>query len=244
MSSSIDRLKEYTLVKGLNDNKLTVMAGLSVGLLGKVWSGQSKMSLTTIEKILQVCPDLNPNWLFTGEGEMLKVSSEASAAVQPVRSHKPVSLAETMTHSSEGNRKVSRKVPGAIPLVSQSAAGGPFGESFRILDSDIAEYNIIPRFRNRGVDFLIEVHGDSMEPQIYHGDIVACSLVHSYNRICWNQIYLVSAEERGLMVKRILPGSDSSCLKLVSDNESYVPFEVPKDEIYGVARVVGSIRLL
>lgn len=71
MASLMHRLDLYMTGKNLNDNKLTVLAGLSVGLLSKARKRDGVMSSDNIEKILLACPTLNANWLLTGRGEMI-----------------------------------------------------------------------------------------------------------------------------------------------------------------------------
>ncbi|GAA4149515.1 hypothetical protein GCM10022217_01500 [Chryseobacterium ginsenosidimutans] len=70
MSDFFERLDKYMEYKGLNDNKITVETGISVGLIGK---GRKRggLSQENIAKLLYGCPDLNANWLFKGEGNML-----------------------------------------------------------------------------------------------------------------------------------------------------------------------------
>lgn len=68
----IDRFIKYMDFKGLNDNRVTVDCGLSVGLIGKARKGASDLGRNTIEKILRVYTDLNRDWLLTGKGNMLK----------------------------------------------------------------------------------------------------------------------------------------------------------------------------
>lgn len=58
--------------QGINDNQMTVAAGLSVGLLGKLKKNGKGMSSVNIEKILSSYPNLSAEWLLTGRGEMLK----------------------------------------------------------------------------------------------------------------------------------------------------------------------------
>lgn len=62
--------------KGLNDNKVTIECGLSVGLLGKARSGKSDLGEKAIEKILNIYQDLSHVWLLTGEGSMLKTTDQ------------------------------------------------------------------------------------------------------------------------------------------------------------------------
>lgn len=57
---------------GLNDNKVTLQLGLTVGLIGKSRKEGRDLSDKVIEKILNFYTDLNRVWLLTGEGEMLR----------------------------------------------------------------------------------------------------------------------------------------------------------------------------
>lgn len=56
---------------GLNDNKITVDLGLSVGTIGKSRKEGRDLSAKVIEKILNFYTDINSAWFLTGEGEML-----------------------------------------------------------------------------------------------------------------------------------------------------------------------------
>lgn len=56
--------------RGLNDNKVTVMAGLSVGTLGKQRKGSRGLSSDSIAKILYAFSDLNADWLLTGRDQV------------------------------------------------------------------------------------------------------------------------------------------------------------------------------
>ena len=67
-----ERLQKYMLHKNLNANKVTVDAGLSVGLIGRAIKNDSGLNSDTVEKILIAFSDLNPEWFVSGMGEMLK----------------------------------------------------------------------------------------------------------------------------------------------------------------------------
>ena len=54
---------------------------------------------------------------------------------------------------------------------------------------------------------------------------------------------MIATIDRGMLVKRIMPGTDKDCLTAVSDNKEYPPFDIPKDEITGMARIVGVIHI-
>ena len=59
-------------INNLNDNKITVQAGLPIGSLGKQRKGGRGLSVQSIAKILHTYPDINAEWLITGNGKMIK----------------------------------------------------------------------------------------------------------------------------------------------------------------------------
>jgi phage repressor protein C with HTH and peptisase S24 domain len=90
---------------------------------------------------------------------------------------------------------------------------------------------------------MIEVEGSTMYSKYNSGDIVACTIIKESNFIQWNKTHVVATQEQGIIIKRIKKGITNDCLCMVSDNLSYDPFDVPKEEITGIALVVGVIRL-
>lgn len=71
MTVFFERLDNFMKHKNLNDNKITIEAGISNGLIGK-GRKRGALSQENISKILHAYPDLNANWLFTGREDMLK----------------------------------------------------------------------------------------------------------------------------------------------------------------------------
>ena len=85
MERTIDRFDAYMASAGLNDNKVTVQLGLTVGLIGKSRKPGRDLSRTAITKILDYYSDLNSTWLLTGEGSMLNTpEQETPMQEQPV----------------------------------------------------------------------------------------------------------------------------------------------------------------
>ena len=84
MNRKIDRFDKYIKYKKLNDNKVTVSLGLSVGTLGKSRKEGRDLSQKVIEQILNFYTDINKVWLLTGEGEMLNTSDHPPIEIEPV----------------------------------------------------------------------------------------------------------------------------------------------------------------
>ena len=82
-----------------------------------------------------------------------------------------------------------------------------------------------------------------MSPKYNSGDIVVCAIIRGSKFIQWNKAHVIATKEQGVLIKRIRKSTDDNTILAISDNESYEPFEIPKNEIIGIAIIVGVIRL-
>ena len=189
-----------------------------LGIKPQVLSNWRARNTFDTELIYTKCVDIDANWLLTGEGEMLK----------------------SETTKTETSKEESVK---GIPLVNATAIGGYGNNVFSFEERDVKDYYVIPKFKHKQVDFMIEVEGSSMYPKYNSGDVVACRIIKERNFIQWNKTHVIATREQGIIIKRIKPSDTPNSLLMVSDNESYDPFNVPEEEIEGLAIVVGVIRL-
>lgn len=90
-------------------------------------------------------------------------------------------------------------------------------------------------------DFTIEVSGDSMEPTLQDGDIIACEWLPRDAEYKKDKIYVLDTNE-GAVVKRIT--NDGNVIHCRSDNPKYKDFIVDVYSILRIARVVGFVREL
>lgn len=181
------------------------------------------------ELIYAKCRYINPSWLLTGQGDML-VKNDVQQNVETKRETIP---------AMEG-------IPSdiaPIPLVTEHAAAGFGNDCFSIQESDVKDYYIIPKFRFNHVDFMIEVSGISMYPHFKSGDVIACTILHEAKYIQWNRCHVIATRDQGILVKRIMPSEKEGCFKIVSENKDFPPFDLPKEDITGLALVVGCVSL-
>lgn len=254
------------LIKVLFNGKQSAFAcaiGVTPSVINNiVGKRQGKPSFELMEKISTI-EEVNIDWLISGRGEMLmSKAATLTEAGHMLNSEETIALETSPNETSTQPRKhtakpsptlllateykssITKDTPGAIPLVSEKAAGGLINdENIGINERDVLGYYVIPKFRHLNVDFMIEVYGDSMIPSIYPGDIIACSVIYESRFIHWNKPHLIATREQGMIVKRLRKSTESNCLLAVSDNEEYDPFDIPKDEITGLARVVGVIHI-
>lgn len=242
----IERLQYYMKNKGINDNQMTVSAGLSVGLIGKAKGSIRGMNAINIEKILLAYPDLNSDWLLTGRGDMLKtnrsLTEETHSTSNPVDNKDTKNNAITQVKTVEKAIPVTNVMDGhnGIPLIPFSAMAGALTGEQTVLEYECERY-VVPAFK--GADFLMPVKGNSMTPTYVSGDIVACQRVPMTDIFFqWNKPYVLDTTQ-GPLIKRIKPGTDAEHVRIISDNAEYDSFELPRSSIHAVALVIGIIRL-
>lgn len=230
--SFIERLQYYMELNGINDNKLTVDAGLSVGLIGKAKKTGKAMTSANIEKILLAYPDLSADWLMTGKGRMLK-NLDSTITIKPFDSIPLVNINKRQEYnvSEQKNTKLIPRIPfsaeaGALSIVANSIAFDRC-EKFPAI-------TMFPRY-----DFTMIIHGDSMEPDFISGDEVACQIVDDPLRIQWGRAHILDTMD-GAVLKRIYKCDGGVICRSI--NQEYSDYTIPNEDILKVALVVGTLR--
>lgn len=219
------RILYFVDTLGISKRDFYTKTGISRGTL------ESNTGITeeTIAKLIAIYPNINSSWLLIGEGEVLKQVNELNIGddtIQLPAKH----IAREANVSAKG-----------IPLIGLDVAAGFGTADFSISEKDIQNKYVVPDFTN--IDFMIHVKGSSMYPKYSSGDIIACRKLNDSKFIQWNKCYVIATTEQGLLIKRIRQCERVEYLLAVSDNKEYDPFEIPKDEITGIALVIGVIRL-
>lgn len=125
-----------------------------------------------------------------------------------------------------------------IPLYRIEAAAGFGNPDFRIEEKDIEARYKIKEFES--ASFMLHVRGDSMLPTYHNGDVIAVQVVRDLRNIQWGKPHLISSRVEGLLVKRIYEYENE--IVAVSDNPTYKPLHLRKDEVDGIAVIKGYVR--
>lgn len=210
------RILQYIETLNVSKRKFYEETGISRGTL------ESNTGITeeVMAKFIVTHPEISPVWLLTGKGPMT-----TSNIPQP----SDVPLATPSPMGDQG-----------IPLLPVSAMAGALSGDVSVLEYECERY-VVPAFQ--GADFLIPVKGSSMYPKYSSGDIVACKRVPASDLFFqWNKVYVLDTDQ-GPLIKRIRRGSSDDTVLIVSDNTAYEPFELRRNQIRGIALVIGVIRL-
>ena len=215
---AVETLINTDVVK--NKSAMAKELDISPSKFTEIMKGRMRPGLELF-KIISEKYNINPEWLLTGRGEMLKKGDEGEKMLQPAQ---------------PGEK-------GAIPLVRVTANAGHGNFDALILEKDVSALYKIPKFSHLNPDFLIEISGNSMSPKYYSGDLIAVKRLDNPEYIQWGRPHLIGTKDQGIMVKRIYPSNKTGYYLLKSDNPEYPPFEIPVDEINGIGLVVGVVRL-
>lgn len=122
-----------------------------------------------------------------------------------------------------------------VPLVPVSAHGGSlsnFSQQVTLRECEMIASPI------DGVDFAITVAGDSMSPEYPNGSIVLIKKIDADVFIEWGKAYVLDTRN-GLVIKLLTPSKRKDSVRCISINRDpiYAPFDIDKDDIFGVYAV-------
>jgi len=191
-----------------------------IGMTSANFRGNAKKSplnSNAIENILSEFPEINPEWLLTGKGEMLKsdeslkpvahiFKEDAFQGGSPFYEDLPVSAGKQDAISNSEHPTGYIKIPGITP------------------------YAYFP------------VIGCSFLPRIYPGDIIGVNKIISWEKVDPDKIYLIVTHEDRMIKHLKVDNERTDILWCLSPN--YKDFPINKDDIKNIYHVVFSGRLM
>ncbi|MCD8030123.1 MAG: hypothetical protein LUF85_04645 [Bacteroides sp.] len=176
----------------------------------------------------------------TVNNQLLGKRSISFDLIQSILSSFPFISAEWLLRG-EGQMRIENTPSSSaaeIPLFRTEAAAGFGSMDFAVEEKDIEAVYCIKELE--GASFMLHVRGDSMFPTYSNGDLVAVKRIGATSAIQWGRPHLISTSTHGLLLKRIYDSGHA--IIAMSDNRAYPPLCIEKEEIFGMALVVGSIR--
>ena len=169
-----------------------------------------------VTRLMELYPRLNRDWLLYGEGEMYRQPAGECAAEDDLSGY-------------------------AVPLLPVEAFAGNlqmWSQGVCLADCD----RIISPVK--GADFAIKVSGDSMEPFVHSGSMILIKRINERAFIPWGNPMVIDSEN-GVLLKVVRPsGQGGEFIEAHSYNPDYPPFDIPKDSIYGLYRVVATVNAM
>lgn len=218
----LDRIKEYIDSKGISISAFEKSIGMSNASFGKSLKNKGAIGSDKLENILNIYSDINPDWLLTGRGEMLK-DTQLQVLHQP--------------------KTTEMKLEEQDVLLYDISAAANLRTLLANKNQNILGVISIPDMPK--CDGAVCVTGDSMYPLLKSGDIIAYKEIHDFSNVIYGEMYLVSFEIEGdefLVVKYVNRSELEGHIKLVSYNQHHDPKDIPISCICAMALVKLSIR--
>lgn len=176
---------------------------------------KTPLNSDAIANILTKYPDINPNWLLTGDGDMITTNS--------------LTQMNTLVQN--------------VPLYNYSASAGKV-QLFKDFTLNQAEgYISVPNMPK--CDGAVPIVGDSMYPLLKSGDIVCYKIKEPGNIIYGEMYLVDWCDSDGddfLMAKFIAKGTTKGFITLVSHNKHHDDLEIPINAIRQLALIKLSVR--
>lgn len=202
----IDALKNNGSI--YNQQDFSNKIGKSKTQVSGMLNGSLSITEQTVHMIEAAFPAVNTYWLLTGEESVFK----------------------------SGPRRIMAQNPPSVemvPMLPIAAQGGPLNDFVASVKREDCEKIASPI---RGVDFAMNVSGDSMAPEYPSGCKVLVKKIDEKAFIEWGRVYVLDTCN-GSVVKKIMPGEREGQVRCVSINDDYPPFFVDLASVYGIYRV-------
>lgn len=221
-----ERILEYLDKKGITKYECYKNTGMSRSVL----SQPSGMTEDNLLRFLAYYKDVNPTWLITGEGNMLKEEKEERPQALKLK------IANDAVTKFEEEKK---KNIITIPIIEiYAAAGHGFMNNEHIIPT--GEINL-PKtmFRSSGLRYCIRVKGPSMAPTLQDSDYLIIRHLHpgEWKDMSDEHVYMVVDKDGMAYVKRVKNRLDRGFIVLTSDSiekSSFPNFNLQADEIANI----------
>lgn len=173
--------------------------------------GRNGISNKMLDAIVSSYPEINRNWLLTGEGSMLQKDELGIKASEPC--------------------EMSSYITYRLPI---SALAGSLANFAHSVYKNQLEKIISPI---KDVDYSMPVYGDSMQPDYPNGCEIYIKKVNENSFIRWGETYVLDTDN-GVVIKNVFEGEDKNYVRCVSINEKYPEFQIKKTDIHGWYKVL------
>lgn len=166
-----------------------------------------------VAKLMEIYPRLNRDWLLYGEGEMYNDAPVAHVL----------------------DEDLSGYIVPVLPVEAYAGGLQNWSQGVALSDCDTMVSPV------KGADFAIRVSGDSMEPYVYSGTMLIIRRINERAFIPWGHPMVIDTEN-GVVLKIVKPSSlGKEYIEAESYNEKYPPFDIPKESIYGLYRIMATV---
>lgn len=246
-----ERLMEFIREKDISNRKFLMKCGLSETYINTLTGNPSG---DTIRKIENAYPELNTEWLMTGEGEMLKVQPAVKTPypAEQTQSVGNISGNGNAVINGNGNHVATQGDVSAVeqpPIVPDAIVRRPDLDLIKWAESSEAEHaenvfdiaKILKKTR-----FIITTDDNSMSPTLFQNELVFCKpLPDTRPRdIIDGKCYVIDTRSRGAFIRQLFKQADGSILA-VPINKQFGELVISEGDVLRIYHIIfhGSTRM-
>ncbi len=162
MKKSVNqRIRQIIENKSLSVNAFANAIGVAQGTLASMLNRGTEPSNKTLNAVLSAFPEVNPDWLLTGSGEMY--------------------LSNKLSTTENKDARL-------VPLLPVAAQGGTLNDFVASVKASECEKIVSPI---RDVDYAMTISGDSMSPEYPSGAHILIKKINEKAFIDWGRVYVL-----------------------------------------------------
>ena len=147
--------------------------------------------------------------------------------------------------TTSSNQDKSYDVPSinlvpTIPYKAYKEIGVDLNEYIQSQSPDLHMSPAVAQFAKTDCHYF--VGSDAMLPHLHQSDVLALKRMPEEAQVINGEIYVVNSKYNGLIARFVYDDGDHIILKASEHQTRYTPMRLPKEDIFGLYRVLGLIR--
>lgn len=139
-----------------------------------------------------------------------------------------------------GEHDTSVTLVPTIPYKAYKEIGVDLQEYIHSQSPDLHMSPAIAQFAKTDCHYF--VGSDAMLPHLHQSDVLALKRMPDQAQVINGEIYVVNSRYNGLIARFVYDDGDHIILKASEEQTRYTPMRLPKEDIFGLYRVLGLIR--
>lgn len=233
------RLKELRKALKLTQSDVAEKLGINASAISQMESGRINLTMQNLVLLWQAY-NVDLHWLLTGEGAMFcynkkNIVSDTNRGWEKLQSMLNKSLEEIAQAKID---LVDSSVMN-IPISGEIAAGPPVESTLPPADAVAIKKGQLKGISGNFIS--LRVNGHSMEPSLYHDDIVIINQCNDWEKLS-GKICAVRIDG-AITLKMMSVDYDSGTVVLLPINQEYKPMLIKPDEHQDLA-LIGNVASL
>ena len=241
MESTVkERLKQYLRINSITQEKFCNSVGVAPTYVSNIRKGIQPDKLT---RIRECYPDLNIEWLVTGQGNMLNTPQQAMSVINNGTNSGTMGN-NVSVHtgspcpSADDAEEMSVEV---LPVIPANIVNDPSIDVIKYISENATDMEPVVQQFPEAIAWY-KIKSKAMEYRICAGDMIAITPYPKGEEfIIPGLTYVISTNTNGMITRRLYTHPDG--YRAVSNNpEDYPDFIIPFKHVRRIYRIVGLLR--